>query len=139
MNEIIVGIDGSETAEIAAQKAAALASECGRPLYVVMAIKKHTSTQFSTGGSDTWQVDSLAEAEQSLASIISTLRLEAEVTSVVVVDDPAAALCSEAERTGASIIVVGNRRVKGISRVLGAVATDVARQAPCDVLIAYTT
>ena len=53
--------------------------------------------------------------------------------------DPATALCDEARRLQASIIVVGNRRVKGAARLLGAVATDVARQAPCDVLIANTT
>jgi nucleotide-binding universal stress UspA family protein len=37
------------------------------------------------------------------------------------------------------MIVVGNRRVQGISRVLGAIATDVARRASCDVLISDTT
>jgi nucleotide-binding universal stress UspA family protein len=139
MNEIIVGVDGGEAADVAARTAATLAKECGRPLHVVMAIKKHTSSHFSTGGSDNWQIDSLTDAVQSLASITNVLRGDTEVTSAVIVDDPATALCTEAERLGASIIVVGNRRVKGISRVLGSVATEVARQAPCDVLIAHTT
>lgn len=52
--------------------------------------------------------------------------------------DPATALCDEAERLEASIIVVGNRGVQGAARLLGSVATDVARRAPCDVLIANT-
>jgi len=34
---------------------------------------------------------------------------------------------------------VGNRRVQGASRILGAVAADVAKHAVCDVLIANTT
>ncbi|MCP3973298.1 MAG: universal stress protein, partial [bacterium] len=39
----------------------------------------------------------------------------------------------------ARMIVVGNRRVQGIARVLGSVASDVAKRAPCSVLIAHTT
>jgi nucleotide-binding universal stress UspA family protein len=61
------------------------------------------------------------------------------VTRAVCVADPATALCQEAEKVNARMIIVGNRRVQGISRVLGAIATDVARHAPCDVLIANTT
>ena len=37
------------------------------------------------------------------------------------------------------MIVVGNRRVQGATRVLGSIANDVARQAPCNVLIVHTT
>jgi nucleotide-binding universal stress UspA family protein len=48
-------------------------------------------------------------------------------------------MCEEARRLGARIIVVGNRRVQGASRVLGSIASDVAKQAPCDVLIVNTT
>ena len=35
--------------------------------------------------------------------------------------------------------IVGNRRVQGVSRILGSVAMDVARAAPCNVLIVHTT
>jgi nucleotide-binding universal stress UspA family protein len=52
---------------------------------------------------------------------------------------PADALVEEAKRLGADLIVVGNRRVQGIGRVLGSVATDVAHHAPCDVYIVKTT
>ena len=52
--------------------------------------------------------------------------------------DPASALCDEAERLDASIIVVGNKRVQGISRVLGSIAGGVAKMAPCDVYIVHT-
>ena len=43
-----------------------------------------------------------------------------------------------AKEIGADLIVVGNRRVQGIGRVLGSVATDVAHHAPCDVYIVKT-
>lgn len=137
MDEIIVGVDASSTAASAARTASELASRCDRTLHVVMAIPKHTSSEVKSG-TDTWHVDSVAEAEQSLASIVSGLGANGPVTKAVVVDDPAKALCAEAERLDAAMIVVGNRRVRGIARVLGAVATDVTRNAPCDVLIANT-
>ena len=36
------------------------------------------------------------------------------------------------------LIVVGNRRMRGIGRVLGSVANSVAHNATCDVYIANT-
>jgi nucleotide-binding universal stress UspA family protein len=38
----------------------------------------------------------------------------------------------------AAVIVVGNKRVQGVTRLLGSIATDVAHKAPCDVYIANT-
>jgi nucleotide-binding universal stress UspA family protein len=37
------------------------------------------------------------------------------------------------------MIVVGNRRVQGVTRVLGSIPLDVAKQAPCNVFIVHTT
>jgi nucleotide-binding universal stress UspA family protein len=51
---------------------------------------------------------------------------------------PAEALVDEAARSGAQLIVVGNRRMHGLGRVLGSVANSVAHNAPCDVYIAKT-
>jgi nucleotide-binding universal stress UspA family protein len=60
---------------------------------------------------------------------------------IVGVDESATAraLCSEAIRLDASMIAVGNKRIHGAARVLGSVAGDVAKQAPCNVLIVHTT
>ena len=52
---------------------------------------------------------------------------------------PTEVLIGEAERLGASLIVVGNRRMQGLGRVLGSVANSVAHNAPCDVYIVKTT
>jgi nucleotide-binding universal stress UspA family protein len=62
-----------------------------------------------------------------------------EFSTAVVDGDPADALCAEAERLQADMIVVGSVRTQGIGRVLGSVANDVLRQAPCAVLVAKTT
>ena len=51
---------------------------------------------------------------------------------------PADALIKEAMRLDARLIVVGNRRMRGIGRLLGSVANSVAHNAPCDVYIANT-
>lgn len=57
--------------------------------------------------------------------------------SVVVDDDPAAALATEAEHAAASLIVVGTHGRTGFARVaMGSVAEAVAQHAPCSVLIA---
>src|SRR5699024_1633825 len=48
------------------------------------------------------------------------------------------ALLEEAKRLDASLIVVGNRNMQGIKRVLGSVANTVSHNAPCDVYIVKT-
>jgi nucleotide-binding universal stress UspA family protein len=51
---------------------------------------------------------------------------------------PADALIREAISKEARLVVVGNRRMQGIGRVLGSVANSVAHNASCDVYIANT-
>jgi hypothetical protein len=40
----------------------------------------------------------------------------------------------QAQLVGADLIVIGNLRMQGAKRVLGAVANDILHHAPCDVL-----
>ena len=138
MQTIIVGVDTSETARRAAFAAAELAAACGKPLHVVMAVNRRPTVDVAVGASDHWHVDWLTSAEQYLDALIGELPAS-PITRAVSLKDPATALCEEACRLDADLIVVGNRRVQGAARVLGSVANDVARRAPCDVLIANTT
>lgn len=136
MSGVVVGVDDSETACRAVQRAALVAEVLGEPLHLVMAVKPGVSRTIKKGAED-FVIDWVAEASQLLESI----KLKAgvtEATTSVGDKDPAKAICAEAERRGASVIVVGNRRVQGVSRVLGAVASDVLKHAPCDVLVAHT-
>ena len=135
---IIVGVDESETARRAAFTAAELASCFGAPLHLVMAVHRTRSAGVTAAGDDTWSVDSVTTAGQFLDGLISELPC-ATATHTVSLGEAAGAICEEAVRLNARMIVVGNRRVHGISRLLGAVATDVLRQANCDVLVANTT
>ncbi len=136
MDEIVVGAYNSETARRAVFAAAKLAADTHRPLHLVIAVSPKRSA--GEVGPDQWHSDWLTEAEQFLDGLIGELDVS-PVTRAIVVKDPAGALCEEATRLGASVIVVGNVRVQGASRVLGSVANGVARHAPCDVLIVNTT
>jgi nucleotide-binding universal stress UspA family protein len=51
---------------------------------------------------------------------------------------PAEGLVKIAEEQGAQMIVVGNRGMSGVRRVLGSVPNDVSHQAKCSVLIVPT-
>jgi nucleotide-binding universal stress UspA family protein len=138
MDTVVVGVDGSETALVAAREAAELARRLEAQLHLVMAIKRR-GQQIVQGGGETWTVNDFAAAEQKLQAIAGVLQAGSPPQCSVIEADPAKAIVAEAERVDASIIVVGNRRVHGPSRVLGAVAVDVVRHAPCAVYIAKTT
>ncbi len=138
MNEIIVGVDGSETAGKAAEAAAEMANVYNRPLHIVMSMTRTTSQEVHGGGSESWHVDSVGVAEDLLKALAGKLKVTTPVTHAVVMKDPASALCEEATRLEASTIVVGNKRVQGAARVLGSIAGDVAKRAPCNVLIVHT-
>ena len=138
MNEIIVGVDGSETARKAAEAAAEMANNYNRPLHLVMSMTRSTTQEIHGGGSETWHVDSVGVAEDLLKALAGQLKVTSPVTYAVVMKDPATALCEEATRLEGSTIVVGNKRVQGAARVLGSIAGDVAKRAPCNVFIIHT-
>jgi nucleotide-binding universal stress UspA family protein len=138
VNEIIVGVDGSDTARMAAEEAVELANAYNRPLHIVTSLARNTSQQVKGGGSERWNIDSVGVAESTLKAMIGELKATVPVSFSVMLEDPATGLCEEAERLDASIIVVGNKRVQGAARVLGSIAVDVAKRAPCNVLIVHT-
>jgi len=137
MNEIIVGVDRSATAHRAAVRAAELAAQTDADLHIVMCIKR-SSAGTAGSGQDSWHIDPVSDAENFLRDLGASLHYD-RITTSVQSGDPASAMCDEAERLDAGMIVVGNRRVQGVSRVLGSIAGEVLKHAPCDVLIANTT
>jgi nucleotide-binding universal stress UspA family protein len=135
---IVVGVDGSETALRAAHTARDLAASMGATLHVVSAFDSDRTEVFGSG-SDQWIVSDAGNAEKVARAVADGLRrADTNVTFTAARGKPAEALIREAERTGARMIVVGNRRMQGIGRVLGSVANSVAHSAPCDVYIAKT-
>ncbi|CAN5152397.1 MAG: UspA domain protein [Nocardioidaceae bacterium] len=137
-NIILVGVDGSDTARKAAQTAAELALATGATLHVLTAFDKADIERIEIGH-DTWVVSSYDEAENVAKDTAQTLKdagLTIEVSALH--GKPAEALVEEAKHLEARLIVVGNRRVQGIGRILGSVAASVAQHAPCDVYIVKT-
>lgn len=136
---IVVGVDSSETAECAAREAVALAQATGARLHLVTALAKTRSSNVKVAG-EAIHTGPLERAETMLADLAQRLvPPDVEHTSAVVKGKPAEAIVEEAERVGASLIVVGNVHMQGAARVLGSVASDVAHHAPCSVYIAKTT
>lgn len=134
---IVVGVDGSGTAKKAAEAARDLAAAVGASLHVVSAFDSDRTEVFGSG-SDQWIVSDADGAEHVARSVADSLTGDVKVTYSAARGKPAEALIKEAERLSARMIVVGNRRMRGIGRVLGSVANSVAHNATCDVYIANT-
>ena len=139
MGVIIVGVDGSEPAEQAARTAARLASALGSELQVVCAygtykverVEDERDLVFTNVGPASEAAD---ETVRRLREEFPALAISAQTA----VGKPADALLAVAVNSDAELIVVGNRRVQGAARILGSVASEIARKAPCDLYIAHT-
>ena len=134
---IIVGVDSSETAKKAAECARTLAMALGASLHVVTSFESERAEVVGQG-SDQLVISEADSAENIAKMLVKTTGHSLEVTHLAARGKPAEALIKEATRLNAKLIVVGNRRMRGIGRVLGSVANSVAHNAPCDVYIANT-
>ena len=142
---VVVGTDGSETAERAVQHAAQLAGAFGARLTIVTAYtpgKGVDPQELEKAPEDVrWRLvdaggaEDLAKHAKGVAKAAGVSDVQTRVAS----GDPAAALIDAAEDTLADVIVVGSRGMTGAARfVLGSVPNKVSHHAPCDVLIVHT-
>lgn len=134
MRDIVVGVDRSVTARVAAVRAAELARALRVNLHVVTAVQDAELTDVEVGDG---RIDWSWAGAHEIAALIDGLDHD-QVTRAALSTDPATALCDEAARLGAQAIVVGNKRVQGVGRALGSIAGAVLRRAPCDVLVVHT-
>lgn len=138
--KIVTGVDGTETATQAARTAARLAQGLDAVLHVVSAFGRVDKIDVHVEGHDfvlTPEQDAQRIAEE-VASLLKEEFTSLDITSASAEGKPADALVRVAEEQEADVIVVGNKRVQGLARVLGSIAADVAHKAPCDVYIAHT-
>lgn len=139
MKRIVVGTDLSQRSSAAVTLAAEMAEAMGATVHVVTACP-----QQSVGmGPEMMVVPDHAELLDSTRSDLDVVagdlrRRGLDVEVHVSVGEASDALCSVAETVGADLIVVGNKRMQGASRLLGSVPNRVAHRAPCSVLIART-
>jgi nucleotide-binding universal stress UspA family protein len=138
----VVGTDGSPTASEALKAAAELCALCGAELHIVSGYNATTNLHVAGAGShvETWAVRSTDAVEGILRDATDMVRTHKLTVSTHHEEgDPAKALVSVANEVGADLIVVGNRGMRGVRRLLGSVPNDVAHKAPCAVLIIQTT
>jgi nucleotide-binding universal stress UspA family protein len=140
---VVVGTDGSETAELAVRQAAELAQACGGQLIIVSAFSdsagKPTGTDVPSGLE--WAITDAAGAEEraragrTIAKQIGLQKVRVRVDR----GDPAEVILNAADDTDADLIVVGSRGMTGAKRfVLGSVPNKVSHHAPCDLAIVHT-
>jgi nucleotide-binding universal stress UspA family protein len=131
---IVVGYDGSETAERALLRAADAAGE--RDAVVIVTTR---SQIYSAGAAAEPLLEPSADPSELLAAAKATVTGRATLADVVVVareGDPAEELIEVARAANADLLIVGRRGKDFVARtLLGSVATRVVAQAPCDVLV----
>src|SRR5579872_7405300 len=134
---IVVGTDGSETADEAVRQAAELAALLGARAHVVCV--------WETAGGDEDGTDGWARGTRE--AVDATLARSAAVFAAAGVEvdlypqrgDPADSILDVAEERDADLIIVGNRGRTGAKRfLLGSVPNRISHHAPCAVLIIRT-
>lgn len=134
---VVVDADQSDTATEAVRQAIELVKLTGGRLHIVSAYRPQ---QFSTSGGEEHGLESGDLAESVLADHASRARAAGVEAETHARSGAAAdAIFDVAEAVGADLIVVGNKGMAGVRRVLGSVPNSVAHHAPCSVLIADTT
>ena len=143
---VVVGTDGSPTADKAVEDAAGIARTLGAKLHVVTAYTRPAGRAWPrppaqpAGAALVDTGAGHAVAEEAAKGVVDraaeTYGSGLDVTTHVVHADPVDAILSTASEVGADLIVVGSKGMH--RRVLGSVPNSVAHSAECSVFIAKT-
>ena len=143
---IVVGTDGSDTANQAVRQAVDLARAVGAKVELVSAYEpvpeqrlKHERQQAPEDLQ--WAINPREDVDATLEAAAAVAQ-EASVPVDVYPrqGDPADAILDVAEEREADLIIVGNKGMTGAKRfLLGSVPNKVSHHAPCSVLIIRTT
>jgi nucleotide-binding universal stress UspA family protein len=142
---IVVGTDGSESAEIAVNQAFELARAFGAKLVAVSAYKpvsnyrQHEEAGVDMPGDVQYEIGPREDVNLILDAVKNRGAQEGvEVEEIPVEDFPDAALLDTAKQVNADVIVVGSHGMRGPGRFLGSVPNNVSHHADCGVLIVFT-
>lgn len=144
--KIVVGTDGTPTADKAFQAALDMAKEMGAELHVVSVTAPPPSVVDPSAGAAVSDIygDGLKAAHESADATLAHCKSRGEAAGLTVechaVDgDPAEGLVRLATRIEADHLVVGNRGMKGIRGMFPSVPSRVSKKAPCTVHLINTT
>ena len=140
---VVVGTDGSPTADKAVEAAAELARSWGSELHIVTAFRTPRSGMGSAAGVEL--VDSgaghalaeegaMAVGQAAIERFGDGIAAEAHAAQGNADD----VILATAAEVGADLIVVGSKGMQGARRYLGSVPNSVAHGADCAVLVAKT-
>jgi nucleotide-binding universal stress UspA family protein len=144
---ILLGIDGSEEATLAAQTAIDLANKTGSELHVVYARIPPYSRAFYEGYEEGVDVGAYLQDESEELTRRGQGLLDEQVRKIEAAGGsvaqahlregkPEAEIIALAEEIGTGLIVVGSRGLGGIRRaMLGSVSESVVRHAHCPVMV----
>ncbi len=120
---ILVGTDGSATAARAVDRAVGVARSSGASLTIASAGEAGTAAEIVG-----------REAERHSGSGVA-------IDTEVLAGDPVTALVERAAGGSFDLLVVGNKGMTGIARILrpGSVPSKVMHQIPCNILVVKTT
>jgi nucleotide-binding universal stress UspA family protein len=139
---VVVGTDGSATADKAVEAAANLARQLGASLHIVTAYRPSgggmagaSGAAMAEGGGGGLQSEAAKQiAEKATRTWGEGLSAEAHAVPGHAAD----AIVETAQTLGADLIVVGSKGMTGARRVLGSVPNSVAHGAGCSVMIVKT-
>jgi len=138
MRSIVVGTDGSQSAEAAVRRAAEIAKGTGVRVDLVTAypdVATYRETISSSAKAD--PIDLRQVAESVLAREARALEDEGvEVMTHAGEGDPAEVIIDVAQELGADLIIVGARGLSGLQRfLLGSVSSKLSHHAPTSVMV----
>jgi nucleotide-binding universal stress UspA family protein len=145
-NSIVVGTDGSETANEAVRQATELAKAVGASVDLVSAYEPVSSARLREEAQQVpkdmeWMVNPREDVDATLKTAAEDVgEAGVEVQTFAREGDPADAILDVAEERKSDLIIVGNKGMTGAKRfLLGSVPNKVSHHAPCSVLIIRTT
>jgi nucleotide-binding universal stress UspA family protein len=136
MSRILIATDGSEKNRSALDEGIKIARAFGATVYVVYVIDVGTFSSMSADIplGDTYRVFQ-TEADQAFARIKSQAG-DVKVETSILEGHPAAEIVKFATKKKIDLIVIGTQGKKGLERLLlGSVAEEIIRSAPCKVLV----
>jgi nucleotide-binding universal stress UspA family protein len=134
---VMVGADDSETARRAVEVATDIAAMYGATLHIVTALDKGShNVDFGPEFTHVHTKDDGLALLQTLSFIAKKRNVEPSLHSVK--GDAANGLLEKARELVADLIVVGNRGMRGLHRVVGSVPNSVSHNAHCSVLVVDT-
>ena len=138
MKSIVVGSDGSPSAEAAVRRAVEIAKGSGAVVHLVTAypdVPAYSEPISSSAKRDPINLHEVAESV--LARAASELASQGvEVETYAQEGDPANVIIEVAKEQNADLIVVGARGLTALQRfLLGSVSSKLSHHAPCSVMI----